>query len=77
MTSKQTIQGKNALTVGTALLSTLYADATFTLDSFSGSESTMKMIWKIKTNDGSNFSIADTLGIQEKKILYHYSSIQY
>jgi hypothetical protein len=78
VTSKQTIQGKNALNGWySALLSTLYADATFTLDSFSGSESTMKMIWKIKTNDGSTFSIADTLGIQEKKILYHYSSIQY
>ncbi len=78
VTSKQTIQGKNALNGWfSVLLTTLLSNATFSLDSFSGTEITKKINWKITTADGSVFSIADTIGLQGNKILYHYSSIQY
>lgn len=77
VTSKKTIQGKTALNSWyAALLTTLYPSATFSLDSFTGSDNAKKLTWKIVTSSG-NIQVEDTLGLRDKKISYHYSSIQY
>ena len=78
VTSKKTIQGTNSLNGWyAALLTTLYPTAAFSLVEYSGSDVTKKITWKITPTSGSEIVVQDTLGLQENKILYHYSSIQY
>jgi len=78
VTSKSTIQGKNALKNWfSALLTTLFPTSSFSLDSFVGNDITEKMSWKIIAPDKTTLCISDTLGLKNNKIIYHYSSIQY
>jgi hypothetical protein len=77
VTSKQTIQGKNSLNGWySGLLTTLYPNATFSLDNYSGTDITKKLTWRIINADKTALSVEDTIGLQEGKILYHYSSLQ-
>jgi hypothetical protein len=78
VTARQTIQGKNALNGWFSnLLTTLLPDAEFSIASISGTEITKKVTWKVTKTDNTTLTIEDTIGLHEKKIMYHYSSIQY
>ncbi|MBN2258216.1 MAG: nuclear transport factor 2 family protein [Anaerolineaceae bacterium] len=76
ITAARTIQGTEALrTWYNQLFNSIMPNATYTLTGIGGSGNTRSLTWNAIS--GSNvFNGSDTLGIQEDRIIYHFSALK-
>ncbi len=74
VTATETIQGSDALTAWyTTLLTQTLPNATFKVVDISGTGESIKFTWQAVSPSGNIKNGADTLGIINGKITYHYS----
>jgi len=74
VTSERTIQGKvNIRTSFGALLTNVLNDGVFKLTSLSSTDNTRHFTWTASSWRGKVTDGSDTIGIQDGKIVYHYS----
>ena len=74
VTSERTIQGKvNIRTSFGALLTNVLNDGVFKLTSVSSTDNTRHFTWTANSYRGKVTDGSDTIGIQDGKIVYHYS----
>jgi ketosteroid isomerase-like protein len=76
ITAKETIQGKTAIRNWyERMLNGIYNNCSFTLSGLEGKDNNRHYSWMAKSSDGKNYTGRDSIGLQDGKIVYHYSSI--
>lgn len=74
ITSARTIQGKQAIRSWySVLLNQLLPEGKFTLSGYSGSGNSRQISWRCKTNFSEVNDGADTIGLLNNKVSYHYT----
>jgi hypothetical protein len=76
ITAKETIQGKTAIRIWyEKMLNGTYKNCSFILSGIEGKNDNRHFSWTAKSSDGKNYFGKDSIGLQDGKIIYHYSSI--
>jgi len=76
ITAEATIQGKTAIRSWyEKMLNVTYKNYSFNISGIEGKGNSRHFTWIAKSLDGKNIAGNDSIGLQDGKIIYHYSSI--